>query len=144
MEESLAIAERSTMVEGMIRGYKNLGSTLWELGELDRAVDLERRGAEVARRFGIDFQVAWFETELGALAYLDGDWDAAMDACASLDRWVARVGPHYMEGGMLGTRGADPCRPRRSGRPVLHRSRARLRPSLARRRCCSQLSPTRP
>jgi hypothetical protein len=27
-----------------------------------------------------------------------------MEAFASLDRWVARVGPHYMEGGMLGTR----------------------------------------
>ena len=53
---------------GIIRGYKNLGSTLAELGDLRRAGELEQRGVEVARRFGIDFQVVWFETELGILA----------------------------------------------------------------------------
>jgi hypothetical protein len=51
----------------------------------------------VARRFGIEFQLVWFETELGVLAYLSGDWDAAEEAFTRLDRWVERVGPHYME-----------------------------------------------
>ena len=97
MEASLEIADRMSAVEGMIRGCKNLASTLTELGDLDRAVELERRGVEVARRFGIDFQLVWFETELGVLAFLKGDWDAADGAFASLDRWVAQVGPHYME-----------------------------------------------
>jgi class 3 adenylate cyclase len=97
MEASLEIAERMSAVEGMIRGCKNLGSTMAELGDLDRAVELERRGLEVARRFGIDFQLVWFETELGVLAFLSGDWDAADEAFTGLDRWVAQVGPHYME-----------------------------------------------
>ena len=66
---SLEIAESMNAVDGMIRGCKNLGSTLWELGDLDRAAELERRGVEVARRFGIDFQLVWFETELATLAY---------------------------------------------------------------------------
>ena len=39
METSLEIAERMNAVDGMIRGYKNLGSTLWELGDLGRAAD---------------------------------------------------------------------------------------------------------
>ena len=97
MEASLEIAERINAVEGIIRGCKNLASTVGELGDLSRAAELESRGAEVARRLGIDFQLAWFETELGILAFLSGDWDAADDAFARLDRWVERVGPHYME-----------------------------------------------
>ena len=51
----------------------------------------------MARRFGIDFQLVWFETELGILAFLNGDWDAVDEAFTRLDRWVAQVGPHYME-----------------------------------------------
>src|SRR6185312_6911184 len=80
MEASLEIADRLSAVDGMIRGCKNLASTLAELGDLGRAVELERRGVEVARRFGIEFQLVWFETELGILAFLDGDWDAADEA----------------------------------------------------------------
>ena len=104
MEASIEIAERMNAVDGMIRGYKNLGSTLWELGDLGRAAELERRGVEVARRFGVDFQLTWFETELGLLAYLDGDWDAAEEAFTRLDRWVSHVGPHYMEASAHGGR----------------------------------------
>jgi len=97
MEASLEIADRLSAVDGMIRGCKNLASTLAELGDLGRAVELERRGVEVARRFGIEFQLVWFETELGILAFLDGDWDAADEAFTRLDRWIQQMGPHYME-----------------------------------------------
>jgi class 3 adenylate cyclase/tetratricopeptide (TPR) repeat protein len=97
MEASLEIADRLSAVDGMIRGCKNLASTLAELGDLGRAVELERRGVEVARRFGIEFQLVWFETELGILAFLDGDWDAADEAFTRLDRWIEQMGPHYME-----------------------------------------------
>src|SRR5947207_16012188 len=97
MEASLEIADRMSAVEGMIRGCKNLASTLADLSDLGRAAELERRGVEVARRFGIEFQLVWFETELGVLAYLSGDWDASDEAFTRLDRWVEQVGPHYME-----------------------------------------------
>jgi class 3 adenylate cyclase/tetratricopeptide (TPR) repeat protein len=105
MEASVEIAERMNAVEGMIRGYKNLGSTLAELGDLGRAAELERRGIDVARRFGVDYQLTWFETELGLLAYLDGDWDAADEAFDRLDRWVSEIGPHYMQAAAHMTRG---------------------------------------
>ncbi|HET7170007.1 MAG TPA: AAA family ATPase [Gaiellales bacterium] len=96
-EESIAIAERLNSADAMIRGYKNYGSTLMEQGDLTRAAELERRGVEAARRFGADYQLMWFETELGILAYWAGDWDAAEAAFGRLDAWVASVGPHYME-----------------------------------------------
>ncbi|HSD02435.1 MAG TPA: adenylate/guanylate cyclase domain-containing protein, partial [Gaiellales bacterium] len=57
MEESIAVAERLNSAEAMIRGYKNYGSTMMDLGELRRAVDLERRGVDAARRFGADFHL---------------------------------------------------------------------------------------
>jgi tetratricopeptide (TPR) repeat protein len=96
-EESIAIAERLNSAEAMIRGYKNYGSTLMEQGDLRPAVELEQRGVDAARRFGADYQVMWFETELAILAYWAGDWSAASAAFGRLDAWTATVGPHYME-----------------------------------------------
>jgi predicted ATPase/class 3 adenylate cyclase len=96
-EESIAIAERLNAAEALIRGYKNFASTLGEMGDLVRATELEQQGADAARRFAADFQVMWFETELAILAYWAGRWDAADATFATLEAWVAEVGPHYME-----------------------------------------------
>ena len=145
MEASLEIADRISAVDGIIRGCKNLGSTLAELGDLRRAGELEQRGADVARRFGIDFQLVWFETELGILAFLNGDWDAADEAFTRLDRWVAQVGAALHGGGCGHHPREDRGSPRRGERPgpiPLRRSiSAGVRAS---RRCCSRRWPTRP
>ena len=97
VEASIEIVERINNVEGMIRGYKNLASILQDLGELPRATELERRGVETARRFGVEFQLAWFEAELALLSYWSGDWDSAVEGFDRLDRWVSEIGPHYMQ-----------------------------------------------
>jgi len=108
-EQSIAIAERLNSAEAMIRGYKNYGSTLMELGDLSRAAELEQRGVDVSRRFGAEFHLMWFETELGIMAYWAGDWDAADGAFGRLDDWVAAVGPHYMEAAAHSTRAKLRC-----------------------------------
>ena len=133
-EESIAIAERLNSAEALIRGYKNFGSTMMELGDMPRATELEQRGLEVALRFGLEFQVMWFETELGILAYWSGDWDASDQAFGRLHEWVGSVGPHYMEAASSSaTSGEAPRGARRSGRRGAgHRGRARVRPPLAR------------
>ena len=97
LDESIGLSERLNSAEAMIRGYKNYGSTLMDLGELRRAAELEQRGVDVSRRFGADFHLMWFETELGILAFWAGEWDAADAAFGHLDAWIASVGPHYME-----------------------------------------------
>jgi class 3 adenylate cyclase len=97
VEASIEIAERLNAAGAIIRGYKNLGSTVADLGQLGRAAELERRGADLARRFAEDFELMWFETELAILAYWSGDWDPAEEAFARLDAWTREVGPHYME-----------------------------------------------
>jgi tetratricopeptide (TPR) repeat protein len=96
-EESIAIAERLNSAEAQIRGYKNFGSTLMDLGDLRRAAEFEQRGVDAARRFGAGFQVMWFEAELGILAHWAGEWDTADAAFGRLDAYIAEVGPHYME-----------------------------------------------
>jgi class 3 adenylate cyclase/tetratricopeptide (TPR) repeat protein len=98
VEESVEIAERLNLAEAMIRGYKNLGSLMYGLGELNRAEDLERRGLEAATRFGLDYQIAWFDTELGLIAFARGDWESTLRTFERLAAWVDSVGPHYMEG----------------------------------------------
>jgi class 3 adenylate cyclase/tetratricopeptide (TPR) repeat protein len=104
-EESIAIAERLNSAELQIRGCKNLGSTLMDLGELQRAAEFEQRGLAAARRFDAGFQIAWFEAELGILAHWAGDWDTADAAFGALDAFVAEVGPHYMEAAAHSVRG---------------------------------------
>jgi len=98
LESSIEIAERMNAADALIRGFKNLGSTLGELGDLARSAELEQRGAEAARRFGADFQVMWFETELAILGYWAGDWDVADARFGLLDEWITANGPHYMVG----------------------------------------------
>jgi class 3 adenylate cyclase/tetratricopeptide (TPR) repeat protein len=125
LEESIAIAERLNAADLMIRGYKNYASVLATLGELDAAAAIQRRGLEVARRFGADYQIAWFDAELGIHAYLTGEWDAADAAFARLDEWVAAIGPHYIEAG------AHACRSRlRSARGDIAGARADIAGAL--------------
>ncbi|HYX86696.1 MAG TPA: adenylate/guanylate cyclase domain-containing protein [Gaiellales bacterium] len=97
IEQAVEIAERMNAADAIIRGYKNLASVLATLGELDRAAELQRRGLEVARRFGAPYQIVWFDTELGIHAFSSGDWDEADSAFARLDAFVAQGSPHYME-----------------------------------------------
>ncbi|HEY3764015.1 MAG TPA: adenylate/guanylate cyclase domain-containing protein [Gaiellales bacterium] len=97
LEESVAIAERLNAAELVIRAYKNFASVLATIGELERAGEFERRGLDAANRFGMPYQIAWFDTELAVHAFTTGDWDAADAGFARLDAWVAQTGPHYME-----------------------------------------------
>ena len=78
VERSVEIAERLNRADAMIRGYKNLGSVLSASASSTAREELERRGLEAATRFGLEFQIAWFDTELGSIAFARGDWDAAL------------------------------------------------------------------
>ena len=97
IERSIEIAERLNAFDLTLRGYKNLGSVLYELGEPAKATELDRRGLELATRFGAEYQMRWFETELAVVDFTQGEWDRAEEMFARLDAWIADTGPHYME-----------------------------------------------
>ena len=97
IERSLEIGERMNAFDLTLRGYKNLLSVLYELGESARSYELAERGLELATRFGSEYQMRWLETELAVADYCRGDWDRAEQAFTRLDEWIAATGPHYME-----------------------------------------------
>ena len=97
LEQSIQIAQELNAVETLLRGYRNLPSLLADLGELDRAAQLQQEGLQIATRFGAEYHMRWHETELGLYAHFRGDWDAALDAFTRLDAWVMHRGSHYMQ-----------------------------------------------
>jgi class 3 adenylate cyclase/tetratricopeptide (TPR) repeat protein len=77
LEQSIAIAVELNSLEA-VRGYVNLGTTLAELGELDRAFELYERGRRAAEGFGDRDRMRWFEAERLYELYWRGSWDEAV------------------------------------------------------------------
>jgi tetratricopeptide (TPR) repeat protein len=80
-----------------IRGFINLASTLGELGELRRSIELHEEGLHEAERIGTSEQVRWLRAECLWDEHLIGRWH---EAAAHADEFLAEVEaghPHYME-----------------------------------------------
>jgi class 3 adenylate cyclase/tetratricopeptide (TPR) repeat protein len=80
-----------------LRAFINLASTVGELGELTRSVDLHEEGLREAERLGGLGSVRWLRAERVWDEYLTGRWN---DALAHADEFIAEVEggqPHYME-----------------------------------------------
>ena len=89
LERSIAIAVELNSLEA-VRGYVNLGTTLAELGDLERAFDLYERGRGAAEAFGDPERIRWFESERVHELYWRGDWDAAV---ARTDEIIDKADP---------------------------------------------------
>jgi len=97
IEEGLALARELNDVPVLIRGYKNLSSTLANYGQLGRAATLTNDALRTAVHFGDGFNSAWFEVELAFYAYFDGEWDVAQRRLHGFFEGLG-AGRHYMEG----------------------------------------------
>ncbi|MGH3033481.1 MAG: hypothetical protein ACRDON_02855 [Gaiellaceae bacterium] len=104
LERSIAIAGEANS-PALARGYKNLSSALVDLGELERAFELQGMFKQAAEHFGQHFEVRWAEVELAFEHYVRGDWDEAIRIANTFIAAVEGGAPHYMEG---------PCRDLRS------------------------------
>ena len=119
-----------TSNEAVGRSSHALLQTVFPLDLSDLLSQLQRqRHWSGELRHMIDFQLAWFETER-VLAFLSGDWDAADDAFARLDRWVERVGPHYMGDSCTHHPREDAGGPRRGRCPGPGGCGTRFRPAI--------------
>jgi class 3 adenylate cyclase/tetratricopeptide (TPR) repeat protein len=97
LEQSLAVSLEQNHAENIIRGYKNLASMLFELGELDRLADLYVAAVAAAERFGDTYNLRWFRVEQASVGYHEGRWDEALQR---VDEFLAEVeagSPHYIE-----------------------------------------------
>jgi hypothetical protein len=97
LEQSLESALGQNHAENIVRGYKNLGSVLFEAGELARLPKLYADARAAAERFGDTFNLRWFIVENAYLHYLAGNWDEGL---ADLNAFIAEVeagATHYIE-----------------------------------------------
>jgi class 3 adenylate cyclase/tetratricopeptide (TPR) repeat protein len=95
LERSIAIAVELNSLEA-VRGYVNLGTTLAELGELERAFDLYERGRRAAQGFGDRDRIRWFEAERLYELYWRGSWDEAVRGANELIADEETTSPHTL------------------------------------------------
>jgi class 3 adenylate cyclase/tetratricopeptide (TPR) repeat protein len=89
LEKSIAIAADLNSLES-VRGYVNLGTTLAEVGDLERAFELYAKGRQAAEGFGDPERIRWFESERVHELYWRGQWD---DAVRRSDELIAEAKP---------------------------------------------------
>ena len=83
---------------GVGRGYVNLGSTLAQLGRLERAAALHEEGIAVTRRTGNWGTMRWLKAEMVTDMWFAGRWDDARRLIEAFHEETAETGvPHYME-----------------------------------------------
>jgi class 3 adenylate cyclase/tetratricopeptide (TPR) repeat protein len=95
LEQSIAIAVELNSLEA-VRGYINLGTTLAELGELDRAFELYERGRRAAEGFGDRDRMRWFEAERLYELYWRGSWNEAVRGADELIADEETTSPHTL------------------------------------------------
>jgi len=95
IERSLEIAQSGSPAK--TRGFINLGSTLEELGELRRSIELHEEGLREAELAGAPGPIRWLRAERGWDEYLSGRWKEAM---VHVEEFLAEAETrerHYMD-----------------------------------------------
>ena len=77
LEESVALAESVNSPES-VRGYGNLASVSYDLGDLERSYEMVEKGLALAERFGMWEPVRWLTVERNWGLYNGGRWDEAV------------------------------------------------------------------
>jgi class 3 adenylate cyclase/tetratricopeptide (TPR) repeat protein len=88
-----------------IRGFINLASTLGELGELRRSVEVHEEGLREAVRVGTPEMVRWLQAERAWDEFMTGRWNEAVPHAEEFLAEAEPGRPHYMEGGVRLVRG---------------------------------------
>jgi tetratricopeptide (TPR) repeat protein len=104
LEQSLEISVALGSVEA-VRGYLNLGTTLANLGDLERAFAVHAEGRRTAKRFGDAIGIRWFAIERLFEDYWRGRWDDALVSADALLTEVAGEPDYYTELGARIVRG---------------------------------------
>jgi class 3 adenylate cyclase/tetratricopeptide (TPR) repeat protein len=96
LRTSIDIADERNSPE-VLRGFQNLASVTFQLGEISRAEQLHLDALDVAQRFGIASEFHWMRAELALDAYYLGRWDEATPALDALIAESEEGARQYME-----------------------------------------------
>jgi class 3 adenylate cyclase len=105
LRQSLALSLEQNHAENVVRGYKNLGSMLFDFGELGGIAEHYSEAEAAAERFGDTFNVRWFAVERALLHYREGRWDDCLETANVFIAEVESGSSHYMEPSVRGLRG---------------------------------------
>jgi tetratricopeptide (TPR) repeat protein len=83
LEESVVLAEGVNSPES-VRGYGNLASISYDLGDLERSEKMVKKGLGLAERFGMWESERWLTAEQNWGLYNSGKWDEAVQSLGSL------------------------------------------------------------
>ncbi|HEX5937684.1 MAG TPA: adenylate/guanylate cyclase domain-containing protein [Actinomycetota bacterium] len=97
IERSIAVAERANLHWHILRNNVNLGVSLYNVGDVRRALEVHQGNLELAQRVGMVGAIHWNLAEVAADLVFVGRWDEALEI---LDPEIVRIerAPHYMEG----------------------------------------------
>jgi class 3 adenylate cyclase/tetratricopeptide (TPR) repeat protein len=104
IEESIEVAERANLPWHSLRGNVNLGVSTFHVGDMRRALEIQRRNLANAEHFAIAGAIDWNRAEVAFDLCAVGDWDGAL---AIADAELARIEagtPHYLESQLRHTR----------------------------------------
>jgi hypothetical protein len=79
LELSIAIAKEANFPDIVVRGYLNLSSLFWNVGEIARAMDAVHEALRVCEQFGVVRNVPWFLVDVANGKYWHGEWDEAVN-----------------------------------------------------------------
>jgi class 3 adenylate cyclase/tetratricopeptide (TPR) repeat protein len=107
LKEGIALSEQLNGVEAM-RGYVNLGSCLWSLGDPRGAREHHERGLERARQLGSLWPTIFLTAELSLDHYHAGEWELALERAHYVIE-ATKSTPHLMESAARFARGWISC-----------------------------------
>jgi tetratricopeptide (TPR) repeat protein len=96
LEESIALAERINSPES-VRGYGNLASICYELGDLGRSSAMLEKAIGQAERFGLAPDLRWLRGGRVDQLYRTGRWDEALQLASELIEEIERGEPYFLE-----------------------------------------------
>ncbi|HKB20644.1 MAG TPA: AAA family ATPase, partial [Gaiellaceae bacterium] len=87
LEQSASIALEANSIES-VRAYGNLASTLYDLGELERAWRMSDEALRLGERFGVGDWLRWLRCDRCWDLYYQGRWDGMTD---QLDVYISEA-----------------------------------------------------
>jgi class 3 adenylate cyclase len=78
IEQSIVVATEANSPPNVVRGYSALSGAFVDMGDLDRAVEAQREGLRLAKRFGLLGQARFLGGHVMQQQYFRGTWDGAV------------------------------------------------------------------
>jgi len=106
LQRAIAIAERASFVNELLRGLNNLGEHVLHGGDLAATQEIFGRMRAVCEEFGVLAQLRWLDGQELAVGFDSGDWSRALELGRGLIEDAEAGRRHYLAAGAYIVRAA--------------------------------------